>query len=695
MSGDDDLLADLLSWRGPPPTLSPLGSGLSEPVVPTNVLLSGGAKARTRSPTCVANPTVDNGAAPELVLPPALKDRLLPHQVEGVTWLYRRHRVARACLLADEMGLGKTVQVCAFLGLLYASKSITTTIIVAPPTLLPMWESALSGWAQLDANVVEAVHQQTKAKREGRWKKLRFGLPCVMLTTYGVLRQDAASVSSSLVDYVVLDEAHLIKDASTNVFRSALMLSARHKIAMTGTPLMNSFEDMWSIFRFLDGSIIDMKRSDFGAVSALLLRGNERDATGNQRMEAEAELAKLQTAIRPYMLRREKRHVGVVGSRKHDNVVWVPLSPVQRALYDSFVASKEVMCSRAEGSRINPLLLLTTLCQLCNHPWLSLSDQAFVEAVKQPQQAPCEDLGNMMSGPKLQVALAIIQRAIGKHRKTLVFSRSKRLLTMLAAVLVEHGVLFARVDGDTANLEERYRAVQDFTSREDLLVCLLTTQVGGVGLTFETTSCVILLDPSWNPSADAQAVDRVHRIGQRQDVFVFRLVSCGTVEEKVYRNQVFKTMAAKQSLQAEGDYSEFFRYFTRLQLHSMFDVGDLDASETAQQLELLHPNCVSPEAMELVRGIGGVSAVSDNGSVLMERVVPHVEELLSSQEELSPSRRRAPQPLQDRREAAKRPRHEVYGDLSQQEAADLLDEIDISYSNSGALRATPLDGDTP
>ncbi|KPA73668.1 putative DNA excision/repair protein SNF2 [Leptomonas pyrrhocoris] len=611
-----------------------------------------------------------------LQLPDSVQSRLLPHQREGVQWLYARHCKSRACLLADEMGLGKTVQVAAFLGELYRRKSIKTTILIVPPTLVPMWAAALSDWDGADGremgSLVEIIHNDQRKKRQARWRKLAYGMPCVLLTTYGVLRQDAALMSATLVDYVVLDEAHLIRDARTCAFKSALTLSARHKVALTGTPLMNSFDDMWSVFQFLDGSILPSSRAGFSAISAMLLRGNEKDASRGQREAAAVELHKLRAAIRPFMLRREKKDfANAVASAKEDVVVWVRMSDVQRQQYEAFLESKEVATATPSpplpGSAdvddvgTNPLLLLTMLSQICNHPWLNLVDAAFTAAVAQPYAAPLMEMGDVFAGSKLWVTLQLLVRCIRQCRKSLVFSHSKRVLRLLGCLLTDWGVTHLQVDSDTPS-EHRFAAVQRFNDDPSVWVCLLTRRVGGIGLTFTAATAVVLLDPSWNPSADAQAVDRVHRIGQTGDVVVYRLVTCGTVEEKVYRNQVFKRMAALQSVRAgvpnngddeeevlcdadgadQGDEavatttplsspteplrqqhqasSELYRYFTRLQLRSMLAMDDIDRSSTAEQLEALHPHRVDDDLRRELRRIDGVCDVSDNSCVLMARV---------------------------------------------------------------------------
>ncbi|ESS62854.1 DNA excision/repair protein SNF2 [Trypanosoma cruzi Dm28c] len=615
-----------------------------------------------------------------LPISPEIELKLFDYQREGVQWLYERHRKGRGCLLADEMGLGKTVQIASFVGALYMSQLVTSTIIVVPPTLLPIWGLALQQWGRLGPPVVEVIHNDAKNKRLQRWQRLKHGTPCLFLTTYGVLRQDSSAMGVRMVDYVIMDEAHLIKDASTHVFQSAMALSARHRIAITGTPLMNNFEDLWSIFHFIDGSILGTSRADFRSINAVLLRGNERDALENERGDAGRQLALIQAAIRPFMLRRDKRQLQMLRVGKRDLIIWLRLNDTQEQRYFSLLKTERVDVTLRSADTSQPLVLLTSLMRTCDHPWLSLSDEAYREAMQNPLASPeaNRNCGDALNSSKISSALALVVKCIGEQRKTLVFSRSKRLLDLLAVALRCWLIDFARLDGDVP-AEERLKTVQGFNQSERLLVCLLTTQVGGVGLTVEAASAVIIMDPSWNPSLDAQAIDRVHRIGQTRDVVVYRLITCGTVEEKVYRNQVFKVMAAKQGTsvreQTGRDSAEFYRYFTRLQLRSMFDVGTLDQSETAAQLESLHPNAVCPEERAALTSLPFVCDVSDNSCVHVEAVVETERgsdtSLTMSASRRCGAKRRRPSSLSP--STSNECRHEL---LSQEEVSEILLQLE-------------------
>ncbi|ESL09920.1 DNA excision/repair protein SNF2 [Trypanosoma rangeli SC58] len=645
-----------------------------------NTIQSDGSRKRPASSVTPSLP---------LTLPilPDIESKLFDYQKEGISWLYERHRKGRGCLLADEMGLGKTVQIATFLGALYMSKLATSAIIILPPTLLPLWESALQQWGRLGPPVVEVIHSDAKVKRLQRWQRLKHGTTCLFLTTYGVLRQDSSSMGLRMVDYVIMDEAHLIKDASTQVFRSAMALSARHRIAITGTPLMNNFEDLWSIFQFIDGSIFGTTRAEFRAINGVLLRSNERDALEKERGDAGRQLALIQAAIRPFMLRRDKRQVRMLPVGKRDLIVWLRLNETQERQYVAYVDSEGVDVTLRNTDAAEPLVLLTALMRTCDHPWLNLGDEAYREAMRHPLACPeaNTNCGDALNSAKIAAALALVVKCIGEQRKTLVFSRSKRLLDLLAVALRCWWIDFARLDGDVP-AGERMGTIQAFNETMRVWVCLLTTQVGGIGLTVEAASAVVLMDPSWNPSSDAQAIDRVHRIGQIREVVVYRLITCGTVEEKVYRNQIFKVMAAKQSTSvgAQADQeggAEFYRYFTHLQLRSMFDVGMLDRSETAAQLDALHPNAVSPEERAALTALPFVCDVSDNSCVHVEAVV-RAEQESDTSLTTSAARRCG---AKRRRPASPSPsvlKESLHEPLSQEEVSEILLQLEAEATGS-------------
>jgi hypothetical protein len=571
-------------------------------------------------------PVSPRGAVPasSAASPPSVNDfavrgdinvQLHPYQREGINFLYERHVNAKGCLLADEMGLGKTVQVSAFIGEMLRLKLATRAVIVAPGTLIDMWHAALVKWGGLNDAVVTRV-AGTAAQRQLLWAKLGHGVPKVMLVSYGIVKNDVDTIAKYNLDYAALDEAQTIKDPSTATHKAAVRLRARHCVAISGTPLMNSFVDLWSVLQFVDPDIIAMSRADFKRVDGAIMKSNELDSHQGVRDIGSRLVSELRARIDASVLRREKKDVEcVVASAKTDVVVWVRLLPPQRQAYRELLESDAAIVALRDATR-SPLTLLTSLISMCNHPLLQCTLPQMQRLLMAPnEQLPdVPHLGDAFASSKITVAAALVNRHVAEKRKTLVFSKSKRLLGILASVLATTNIRCSRLDGDTI-VDQRAALLHQFNTG-DTMVCLSTVQVGGVGLTFTGASRVIILGPSWNPAVDAQAVDRVHRIGQTSDVTVYRLVSCGTVEEKMYRNQIFKLLAARQAnarhdgAATDAGAEAAGRYFTNVQLRAMFELGELDAAETAVHLRALHGTTLAGASR--LADIEGVVDTSDH-----------------------------------------------------------------------------------
>lgn len=624
-------------------------------------------------------------------------DLLHPYQKEGVQWLLHQHKDFKGCLLADEMGLGKTVQVTVFLAEMLRLGVIRTVLIVVPPTLISVWADAFKKWSSGGSTdgtfTVEVVDGETKRPaREKHWAKLGFRVGrCVLLTTYGVMKRDVALIARQKLDYVVLDEAHCIKDPSTAVSKASLELKAHHKIAVTGTPLMNNFQDLWSIFEFLDDAVLDMPQAEFQRLNAQLLRSNERDAAREEREVGARRLEQFKDKVSRNFLRREKRTVAKeLASRKTDVVVWVTLSEVQKQQYLEFLASDVVHVALKEINVRQPLALLTALKNITNHPWLNFTNDNFRNAMALDDHTAgvlqgLPEFGSLLSGTKLSVAMSLIDHHRAEGCKTLVFSRSKRMLDMLSVMISSKGFGHCRVDGDVPNAK-RMSIVKEFNSDPAVSVCLLTTQVGGVGLTLTGASRVILLDPSWNPALDSQAVDRAHRIGQQRDVVVVRLIAAGTVDEKVYRNQLFKLTAANQLHTTAATAA----YFTKTQLRNMFALDDTQSSETASQLNTIHGQTVDRALRTNLMALDGVVAVSDHLAVFGDVVD---ESLLGCNESEGCGKRPSPPPRAKAHRGLVAPPTSTLSELAAQ--LDDLEALEFSQGLSMWSDTLTPSGDVP
>ncbi|XP_048472583.1 DNA excision repair protein ERCC-6-like isoform X2 [Rhincodon typus] len=457
----------------------------------------------------------------------------------------------------------------------------------------------------------------TKAERTRNLERVqrRAG---VVITTYQMVINNWQQLSSLVGgeftwDYLVLDEAHKIKSKSTKTFKCVSAIPAKHRILLTGTPVQNNLQEMWSLFDFAcQGSLLGTAKTFKMQYENPITRAREKDATPAEKALGLRISENLMRIIEPYFLRRTKENVQLtressqsklpsshceaqmpILTRKNDLIVWVYLSCIQEEIYQKFVSSDHIQ--ELLQTRRSPLVQLTNLKKLCDHPRL-LSRRICEElglggcegeavdnnALSDISCVPDEDL--ISESGKLVFLLGLLEKLREEGKRTLVFSQSRKMLDIIQRILTNRSFPCMRLDGTMA-LPDRQKKIKAFQQREDHCVFLLTTQVGGVGLTLTAANRVVVFDPSWNPATDAQAVDRAYRIGQTDNVVIYRLVTCGTVEEKIYRRQIFKDSLVRQSV---GEKKNPFRYFSSQELRELFILEDPRASSTQRQLQSMH-----------------------------------------------------------------------------------------------------------
>lgn len=431
--------------------------------------------------------------------PPAgLRAELRPYQREGVRWLALLRAAGLGALLADDMGLGKTVQVLAAIR--------QRTLAVVPTSVLANWAREAEKFRP-DLR----VHVYHGPKREFD------ELADLTITTYGVLRMDADALAERTWDMAVLDESQAIKNATSQIARAAFRLRADFRVGLTGTPVENRLDELWSQFRFLNpamlGPLADFRRRVADPISA----GEPGVAQ------------RLRDRIRPFVLRRLKREVAQDLPPRTEMVLRCELSPDERAVYESILAStrRDIVERMARGASVMAVLeALLRLRQAACHAGLVPGQQA-------------------ERSSKLDLLREVLDEAVSEGHKVLVFSQWTSLLDLVEPVLDEAGIGHDRLDGGT---RDRQAVVDRFQSDDGAPVLLLSLKAGGTGLNLTAADLVILLDPWWNPAAEDQAADRAHRIGQDKPVFVYRLVAEDTVEERILALQEKKRGLSEAAL---------------------------------------------------------------------------------------------------------------------------------------------------
>lgn len=436
---------------------------------------------------------------PTAPLPKDLQAVLRPYQQQGVDWLSYLAQAGLGALLADDMGLGKTLQtLCAVRG---------KTLVVAPTSVIHNW-----------ANEVARFRPTMRCCLfHGASRKLDADAD-IVLTSYALLRIENDALCNIAWDTVVLDEAQNIKNPDSQAARSAYKLNAQFRIALSGTPIENRLEELWSLFRFTNPGFLG-NRSDFAE------RYTQPINNGN---EAAANM--LRQRIRPLVMRRLKRDVAKDLPPRTDMVLRCELSQEERQIYDAMRAAtrQDVLDQLANGG--NVLQVLEVL--------LRLRQAACHSALLPGQQAE--------HSSKVRLLVETLSNVVADNHKALIFSQWTSFLDLIEPHLNAAQLPFVRLDGSTPN---RMEIVDKFQNDADTKLMLLSLKAGGTGLNLTAADHVFLLDPWWNPAVEDQAADRAHRIGQDKPVFVTRLVATDTVEERILLLQEHKRTLAQAALE--------------------------------------------------------------------------------------------------------------------------------------------------
>ncbi|KAM0968992.1 hypothetical protein ACFX2A_017568 [Malus domestica] len=555
-----------------------------------------------------------NGLTSTYKLPGKIATMLFPHQRDGLKWLWSLHCQGKGGILGDDMGLGKTMQICSFVAGLFHSRLIKRVMVVAPKTLLSHWIKELSS-----VGLADKIREYYGTCAKARKYELQYVLQDkgILLTTYDIVRVNSKSLRGDdyvlddgrediIWDYMILDEGHLIKNPSTQRAKSLLEIPCGHRIIVSGTPLQNNLKELWALFNFCCPELLGDKKCFKEQFESLILRGNEKNASDREKRIGSTVAKELRERIKPFFLRRLKSEVfnedndqtSAKLSKKNEIIVWLRLTGCQRKLYEAFLKS-ELVLSAFDGS---PLAALTILKKICDHPLLLTKRAAEdvleeMDSMLKPDEtcmaeklamyiadvAEREDFNEKHPNLscKISFILSLLENLIPQGHNVLIFSQTRKMLNLIQESLVSNGYEFVRIDGTTKAID-RMRLVDDFQEGNGAPIFLLTSQVGGLGLTLTRADRVIVVDPAWNPSTDNQSVDRAYRIGQNKDVIVYRLMTCGTVEEKIYRKQIYKGGLFKTAT----EHKEQIRYFSQQDLRELFSLPKegFDVSLTQQQL---------------------------------------------------------------------------------------------------------------
>lgn len=446
--------------------------------------------------------------------PAGLNATLRDYQLDGLSWMQNLRELEVGGILADDMGLGKTLQALAHVVTeKNAGRLDRPVMVVMPTSLIPNWQDEAARFAPgLRVLTLQGVGRRKHFEHLHEYD--------LLLTTYALLPKDVERIGQLKLHVLILDEAQYIKTPGSKAAQAARRFEARQRLCLSGTPLENHLGELWSLFHFLmPGWLGDSKAF------------NTHYRVPIERHEDQERLQHLNARIKPFLLRRTKEQVATELPAKTDIIQWVELNTAQRDLYETVRLAMdrkvraEISRKGMAGSQIIILEALLKLRQVC-------CDLRLVD--KQRAYAPGGSSG------KLESLMEMLERLMTEDRRVLVFSQFTSMLELIEAELQQRGMDYALLTGAS---RDRRAPVEDFQQGRKRIF-LISLKAGGVGLNLTAADTVIHYDPWWNPAAEQQATDRAYRIGQDKPVFVFKLITRGTVEEKIAQLQQEKTALA-------------------------------------------------------------------------------------------------------------------------------------------------------
>lgn len=455
------------------------------------------------------------------LMPKEVCASLRPYQKEGVHWLERLRSMYLSGILADDMGLGKTLQAIVALTQ-YKKVDKKTALIVCPTSLLYNWAEEFHKFnPKLKALVIDGMPSQ-REKLIAKAKQYD-----VVITSYSLLQKDVTVYRPLTFSYMVLDEAQHIKNRGTRNAKSVKMIRADHRMILSGTPIENSLDELWSLFDFLMPGFL----GPYDRFIEKYVRSSGEEQT--------AQLTYLRKKVSPFILRRMKVDVLDDLPSVAENVYHTQLTAVQKELYRSYAESardeltKLVEKSGFDKVQIHVLATLTRLKQICCHP--------AIFAKEKPESG---------DSAKYEMLLELLRTLIEGNHKVVIFSQYTQMLKIMRDDFKREGIRFSYLDGSSKN---RLEIVKGFNEDPSISVFLVSLKAGGTGLNLVGADTVIHYDMWWNPAVESQATDRVHRIGQKNNVSVYKLVTLGTIEEKIVEMQQRKKGIVKKIVSCDDE----------------------------------------------------------------------------------------------------------------------------------------------
>lgn len=469
---------------------------------------------------------VDFEEVEDAPIPMSFNGTLRSYQKAGYNWFHFLRKYNFGGCLADDMGLGKTIQTLALLQKISEENKLaetpSTSLIVMPTSLIYNWQNEAKKFApELKILVYTGTNRNKDITQFARYD--------LIFTTYGVVRVDADLLKTNYFDYIILDESQNIKNSASKAFKAVRILKSKNKLILSGTPVENSVNDLWAQMAFINPGLL----------------GNEATFQTDfvipiEKKKDEACAQRLQTMIKPFILRRTKTLVATELPPKTEHLFYCKMSDEQGEYYEKIKSEyrNELLQSLEQGtfnnSKVQLLQGLTKLRQIANHP----------EMIDKNYEG---DSG------KFENVIDAVTNVLARGHRVLVFSQFVKQLDIYRRYFDTQKLSYAYLDGATKN---RGDVVKEFQEKSDIKLFLISIKAGGAGLNLTEADYVFILDPWWNPAVEQQAIDRTHRIGQTKNVFIYKFITKDTVEEKILALQNRKRRVAESLITTEESFSK-------------------------------------------------------------------------------------------------------------------------------------------
>lgn len=508
-------------------------------------------------------------------IPGEIYTRLFEYQRTGVKWLWELHQQNAGGIVGDEMGTGKTIQIISFLaGLLYSGKLTKSVVIVCPATVMKQWVQEFHRWwPPFRVALLHSSGSAAVSSDKGKSKAMK-GLVDdihkngnVIITTYEGVRVYREFLLPLEWEYVVLDEGHKIRNPDADITITCKQFNTPHRIILSGTPIQNNLTELWSLFDFVFPGRLGTLPVFQTQFAVPIRQGGYSNATPVAVQTAYQCACILRDLINPYLLRRMKADVAKDMPKKNEQVLFCRLTTLQRSIYEDFINSGD-MSEIYEGKR-QVLYGVDILRKICNHPDLIFRNLSHDK----------RKYGEVKKSGKMIVLKSLLYLWKSQGHRVLLFSQTRQMLDILEKMIREESFKYYRMDG-TTSVKTRMPLVDSFNANHSIFVFLLSTKVGGLGVNLTGADRVVIFDPDWNPSTDMQARERAWRLGQEKEVTIYRLMTGGTIEEKIYHRQIFKQFLTNKILKDPKQR----RFFKSNDLYDLFSLAPEDETNETKKL---------------------------------------------------------------------------------------------------------------